>query len=321
MAAPTIFRSTDGGAPSLTGTVGALIGILDACLVTGLSWTKDYSGTNRAVYRAPSGIRDYLDVNDNGPDATQLAKNATLVGYETMTAVGAGTRPFPDTSQTAVGAGFRKSNTADATVRPWYLIGDDRSFYLAADPSVSGAGGTFGAGAGMMTFGEIYSHLSADLNRTILNTAMLGSDATANIGPLRVCGLSPTTGSTVVNAWMKRSYTALGIAVWVHGQENSISGSAFSQAVGGNLPGPDAIDGGWRLNKILIWERGNGTTALAGLRALRGRYRGLWQFNHNTGFADGDTISGTGALAGKTFLIRAHSQAQFAFETTAWESN
>ena len=35
MTAPTIYRSTDASAPVLTGEVGKLVDLLDACLVNG----------------------------------------------------------------------------------------------------------------------------------------------------------------------------------------------------------------------------------------------------------------------------------------------
>ena len=57
----TIYRSSDAGAPSLTGAAGSLIALLDACLRTGYGtkagagWTKPFTGTNIAAFRQGAG--------------------------------------------------------------------------------------------------------------------------------------------------------------------------------------------------------------------------------------------------------------------------
>lgn len=45
------IKSTDVGAPTLAGTNGDSITVLDYCLVTTAGLTKLYSGTNKAVYQ------------------------------------------------------------------------------------------------------------------------------------------------------------------------------------------------------------------------------------------------------------------------------
>ena len=53
----TVYRFDDAGAPTLSAAAGALISVLDACLVNGYGakpaagWTKAFSGTNQAAYR------------------------------------------------------------------------------------------------------------------------------------------------------------------------------------------------------------------------------------------------------------------------------
>lgn len=118
----TIYRSSDASAPGLTGQAGSLIGVLDACLVNGYGakaaagWAKEFSGTNLAVYRAPSGNRLRIRVNDTG---TTVAR---VVGYETMTDVDTGVNPFPTAAQVSGGLYVRKSETADSTV----IVGSGR---------------------------------------------------------------------------------------------------------------------------------------------------------------------------------------------------
>lgn len=196
------FDSTMTGAPSLSGTAGALIGVLDACLQDGVGsvtldslvvtdnvatatdssghgftmqgntgpviliagatpsglngrwrvtvtrtteftfttsgisnqtatgtitakrapagFTKVYSGTNKAAYRADcvTGTRLYLQVNDTTTTYTNVS------GYESMSDVDTGTDAFGSSTY------WRKSNVADSSTRPWALFGDSRAFYL-----------------------------------------------------------------------------------------------------------------------------------------------------------------------------------------------
>lgn len=130
------YKSTDASAPSLSGTVGSLIALLDAVLVNGYGskpsagWSKVYSDTNKAVYRAPAGNRFYLRVLDDGSDGTHGAKVATIRGYETMSDVDTGTGPFPTAAQKSAGLFVGKSSTANATARPWFLLADGKRFVL-----------------------------------------------------------------------------------------------------------------------------------------------------------------------------------------------
>lgn len=105
---------------TVTGQAGALITLLDNILnvadVTD-GWEKVYTATNRAVYRPRYGVRGYIDIDDTGADAGG-AREARIRGYESMTAVGTGTDPFPTIAQRSLATyQFRKSNTADATAR------------------------------------------------------------------------------------------------------------------------------------------------------------------------------------------------------------
>ena len=83
-------------------------------------FTKVYSGTNKAAYRADdvTGTRLYLQVNDTTTTYT------TVSGYESMSDVDTGTDAFGSSTY------WRKSNVADSSTRPWALFGDSRAFYL-----------------------------------------------------------------------------------------------------------------------------------------------------------------------------------------------
>jgi hypothetical protein len=216
-----LFRSTDTGAPTLSGTAGALIDLLDACLKDGYNsksvqsitrsgstatvtfatahgfaadgltivriagagqseyngdfqisnvtstafditvagtpatpatgtitakvapadWTKPFSGTNKAVYRAPSGNRLFLRIDDANPNADSN-KSASTRGYETMTDVDTGSGPFPTVAQLSTGILINKSSSADSTARNWLLFGDGYEFYFFYAPH-SGASNVY----------------------------------------------------------------------------------------------------------------------------------------------------------------------------------
>src|SRR5262245_48942529 len=120
MPAPILYRSTDASAPVLTGQVGTLITLLDACLVSGYGskaapgWTKPYTLTNAGAFKHGSGSRSmYLHVDDNCTP-TGLARDAGSFCWETMSAYNTGTGQFPTVAQRATGLYWRKSATADA---------------------------------------------------------------------------------------------------------------------------------------------------------------------------------------------------------------
>src|SRR5690349_16189318 len=135
-----IYRSTDSSAPVLTGQVGKLTDLLNACLVTGYGsksaagWTRAFNGTNQRTFRnsADDGTGYYVYVDDAGPGAAG-AREARARGYITQTALDTGTGQFPTSALLAIGTGavvWRKSNTADSTARAWTLIADSTVFYL-----------------------------------------------------------------------------------------------------------------------------------------------------------------------------------------------
>lgn len=129
---PTIFRSTDAGAPILTGTAGSFAALMDAVLVSGygvgaeakapLGWVRAFSAGHKRAYRnslASGGTGFYWRIDDS---------NAMYVlnsGFHSMTGVDAGVDEFA-----AGGNGWSKSVTANTTPRDWVVIGNDRSIYI-----------------------------------------------------------------------------------------------------------------------------------------------------------------------------------------------
>lgn len=180
--AVTVYKSTDGSAPVLTGEVDKLCLLLRAILVDGYGakaaagWTETYDGANKKVFRQGGGNQLYLRVQDDGPGAGG-AKEARITGYETMSDVDTGTGPMPTAAQGVGGIAMvvaRKSATADTTARAWICVADNRTLYFFA-----ATGDTANAYIGF-AYGEFYSFLAADGYRVhIIGRDTENSGATA----------------------------------------------------------------------------------------------------------------------------------------------
>lgn len=363
MAQFIVYRSSDSGAPVLSGTVGALIALLDATLVNGYTasvtsitrsgstatvttatahglntgnqttiagavetdyngtftvtvvsslvftytvpgtpstpatgtitwkklgagWTKPYTGTNLAAFKNGGGNQMFLRVNDAGPGAG-AAREARVLGYETMSDVNTGTGLFPTAAQQANGIFCRKSTTADATARTWILVADNATFYLFV---------LTGDGANIyfsMAFGEFYSLVTSDLYRNFLIARVTENSGLATVE--RIGTLSSLGGNT--NIYVPRGYTGLGTAVSMGKHGDGVKGDAAGMF--GTVPMPNPENGGVYSSSVWITDP---TTAPA--NNLRGRMRGFRQWLHSLASAtDADTFSGAADLAGKTFLV------------------
>lgn len=154
-----ILRSSDAGAPTLNGTAGSMIGVLDALLEIGGSapyWEKVFTGTNKAAYRALNGERYYLRVDDSA------AQYAAVRGFATMSDVDTGTGQFPNNTQQTNWNWF-KSNTADSTARTYLAICTDRFMLILV------SGGWSGGGQDLYFFGEPKKTNTADTGSTVLS--------------------------------------------------------------------------------------------------------------------------------------------------------
>lgn len=118
--------------------------------VASAGWEKPYSTTHIAAYKSQNVASTYclLRVDDTA------AKNARIVGYETMSDINTGLGPFPTAAQMNGGLYLPKSTSADATERNWTFIGDDRGFYL----SIQWASGYYST----FYFGDFASRKSPD---------------------------------------------------------------------------------------------------------------------------------------------------------------
>lgn len=295
--AVTYLTNLSPGVPTLTGAAGSLITLLDYLLVTTLGWTKAFTGTNIASYRAPTGNRHYLNVDDT----TTL--NSRLRGFEVATAAGvapaAGTGPFPTDAMNSGGFYFLKGDDT-TTARKWWFLSNGPLFYLTS----------YCAGSQLytttLTFGEFPSAKAADAYNTILGAGWSANDY---IYPMYVYNIN-TAGSGVAIA---RSYTQLGGAVggvriipYYYGSQSQIgsSGAAY----------PSPLEGALLLSKVQVSE--------PGAYLMRGFLPGIWAPLHVRPLLDGDTFTGTGDFAGRSFLVRnSGSSGQVIIELSdTWDS-
>lgn len=296
--AVTIYQSSDASAPVLSGQVGALIAVIHACLVTGYGalsaagWAREFTGTNQAVYRAASGNRLRLALDDTN------AQECRAVGYETMSAVTTGTNPFPTTAQVSGGLFIRKSETANSTARPWVLIASDTGFMFfpdsngtlwTTDPAALGCSGQF-------YFGDLVSYKPSDAYGTIIIGAIVTSTSNGNFARKSQQGVSTWAADNghYLARNQAQSVGSIQCSKWAP-MEGGVGTVMGLTAVS---PYPDTVTGGMLISPILISETNGGTGML-----IRGRLPGVWNPCHALPATHADTMTGSGDTSGKSFLI------------------
>lgn len=302
-----VYASNDASAPSLNGTAGSLAAVLYACLVTGYGskaaagWAREFTGTNKSVLRAATGNRLRLRIDDTG------SQEARVVGYETMSDVDTGTNPFPTAAQQSGGLYVRKSDTADATVRSWYIVATGTMFHMFIDsgaPSIDPATVWTAARASGMSFGEFTSYKSGDTYNTIIIAATTTGTSVCRLGSMVTStSFAATPGHFIARnaAATVGAVTALKVpAMFSHHGDGSTVGSGGTTT---SYAYPDNVSGGLLISPLAI-EEANGTAP-----ALRGILPGMWAPLHNVPANHFDTFSGSGGTSGKTFRLVACANA------------
>lgn len=274
----SILRSTDAGAPALTGLAGSLIAVLDFCLVAGSGWTKPFSGTNLAVYQMPAGSTGrFLRVDDSS------GTNARLRLYESMTDVNTGVGPCPTEAQVSGGLYLYKSSLASSVARPWTFAGFGAIFHFF--PLSAGTAND----AGGYTCGDIKPYRSGDQYHTLMIGNIALNAVASNNGMTRI---ELTMANTVPGHFLLRPYLQIGSSTPASKGPESV---AIANYLAGIMPFPCPIDGGIHIKPISIIEPNVGR---------RGSLPGLWAFEHPVAsLTHLDTFSGTPGteLAGKSF--------------------
>lgn len=343
------YSSNDPDGPGpINGQTGSLIRILDACLVNGYTgkaaagWTKPFPtlSSSVAAYTMPSGSQMSVLVNDSGWNATAAGRDAIAVGWETLTALtssaglilpmsltgshgnGFGQFPFVGQVNPQGHLSWRKSATADATPRNWFMLADAYSmnlFLISGDARVSSFNGLYH----VCIFGDIFSLKgTSDIGRcfiyganrentdtwygtggqygdmwdgmyigTSTNAQQTRISTLAQPGHYMARSVSGYPGSVNVVKYGDNSRTSQYVTSVYDGNYYYWNGWGFN----GNLPCPNGADQSIYVSPVLIGETNE---------TLRGRLRGWYFLLHApANVTDGQVFQGSGDYAGKTFQV------------------
>lgn len=310
-----VYTSSDASGPgTLSGPVGTLLSILDACLVNGYTgkaaagWSKPFANSgNMGCYKQGTGsgsaVQYNLVINDNA-GTPGVPQEALATGYATLTNItaptGTGTGSFPATGQTAFSTNctiIRKANNSTATAIPWVIYADSRTFYMFIKT------GDVASTYLDFMFGDFFSMAgSSDVNRGMIigrNAANSVSAGTANGNIDRM--LTPYATSGTGGAWMANNFAGSSgsLLAYTFGDigkgTTSTLVSGFS-ALAGPMPTPNSFDNSYYMAPVLVTDSSWG---------IRGQLRGLYHMCHPvSAFSDGQTFSGANDFAGKSFVMQ-----------------
>jgi hypothetical protein len=152
-----------------------------------------------------------------------------------------------------------------------------------------------------LAFGDFISYKSGD----VYNTIAIGGTSSGNGSNYYLSLLCTGMSNVNYGHYVARSYTQTGTSLNVGKHGNIMGSNQYIGAGGLNYPNPE--DSMLYISEVFIHET----------NSLRGYLPGLWCPLHNRPLTHGDTYSGVGALAGKTFeACNLYIGAQIHFETS-----
>lgn len=129
MAAPVAYSWADVGAPTLNANAGTFISVLDFCMLSN-GWSKVYSGTNKAAYRADAGERKFYRVLDDASMVyNSVSYKALVTGYDSMSDI--------DTGTGWTGQMHFNKSLATASGRKWYAWVDPKGVLIATSGNLT----------------------------------------------------------------------------------------------------------------------------------------------------------------------------------------
>ena len=222
-----------------------------------------------------------LRIDDTG------TTNARVRAYEAMTDASTGTGPTPLESQLAGGMYWPKSGVASTLARTWYMVADERGFYLAVAP----------AGSDRYTLlfaGDIASLKSGDAYGYLL-TRNQGDQTNASSVPDGCVGYSHRSART--GAYLVRGYTAIGqstAAQRLGAHHNGSAADVYAGTAGYSLGAyPNGANNGLLTGALELHAAGLCGTLPGLLHPVQ---------DCGTSFATGATVDGTDDLAGRRLL-------------------
>lgn len=262
---PTVYKSTDPGAPALTGQTGSLRDVLRAVLVNGYGsggdakagagWTEVFSGTNVSAFRnSPiTGTGGYLRVDDSSTYAGSNARSALMRTYEAMSDVDTGTGPSPTAAQVASGLLMPKSKTLDSTSRAWVVIANEGFFYLFTDPGSTTSGWVNVAHVPMFC-GDLVSRKPGDAYHFALIAPEIAaiSGLGTNIQSMFFGLVNTSTPPSTSGVFLLRDRLAASGAKRCG--ISSLSDADQSNVLGAGGTYPDPVSGGLCMERIMVYE-------------------------------------------------------------------
>lgn len=275
-----------------------------------LGFTKQFSGTNLAAYKSGNveATGCLLRMDDTG------TKFARCVGYETMGDINTGTGPFPTSAQQSGGYYWLKSETANATTRPWFIVGDERVFYMWVH---YGDGSNF-SDTYITQFGDFNSLVPSDPYGCSLNAQ--STDRSGSING-QDCFTYATGVANILNnsLALARRWTGLGSA-WLGtrlltpAQANLNSLAGHSGGSGRQLSYPNAADNALYVGPYYVGDNS----------VVRGTFPGAYYVPHvisSTQFSQRERIDSVGGLTGRTLLAISCNDGPIMFDATGpWRS-
>lgn len=270
-------------------------------------WTKPFSATNLAVYRAPdvTGTRFFLRVDDSE------VGNARVRGYETMSDANTGTGMFPKTD-THAGAGGFWAKSANATPSSWVIVADGRTLYYAANYYESSYPSPPRASfVGM--FGDAIRVGSTDQFASVILCPPTERRYSAPGSNSWELDFRPVDG-----AYFARAHHGIGSAVqasngWSDAVTQQSSGRSGLSSTG--MPFPNSSDGGIYIAPTVVFETAT--------RVLRGTLPGVFAFPQNITnipLQHNGYLTGVAGYPGKTFRILNSQNGCWAFDISGpWQ--
>ena len=237
------------------------------CKIPGAGWTKPYTATNMRAYVQGSKVgtsQHGILVDDTTTTYASFTMGETIVAIDTI-------------SGSYSPAHFMvKSGTADTTLRPWFMVADNKTFYL----TVTTASNTYRT----IVFGLFKSHKVGDL----YNQIICGGDNHTDTFFTWQSGLGPGAKTPHVS----RSYTQTGGAITVGKIGDKVKSSGDEIGSWG-LTYPSPVDSSLYVSPFWIGESDY---------LIRGHFVGILAPLHQRPMAHGDTFTGTGSLAGRRYM-------------------
>jgi hypothetical protein len=254
--------------------------------VAALGFTSPFTGTNLRTYKSSdvTSTGCVLRLDDTGTTTCRV------VGYETMSDVNTGVGEFPTSVQVSGGMYWPKSSSADATARPWVVIGDNKAFILYVSPNAS-----YPSHGAVFAFGDIISNKSGDAYGAVI----FGGSSTINADGAPIAGcLGYGQGTSAgANSYIARDFTFLGGPQLVKKTSGASTGAGYSGTSnynGNNLAYPNGPDNGLLIAPVEMIVNTN----------VRGKFPGAYHTPHSVGssFNTLDFVDGTGDFTGKRFM-------------------